>query len=121
MTLPTEKQVADILLGRGVPPLRVQGGAAGLLSDWAAFVDQVEAGYSFGLDDYRNDLDLRSLIALTGLDEAAADDDARFRNLLTRTDLEVWSSDAAGAWWTHGFPANSGSALLEDLHAEGIF
>jgi hypothetical protein len=120
MTLPTEKQVADILVSRGVPSRLVDGGAASLLAAWAAFVEQAEVGYSFGLDDYRNDLDLRSLICLTGLDAAAVNDDARFRNLLTRTDLEVWSSDAQGAWWTFGYPANSGSDLLEDLRAEGI-
>lgn len=120
MALPTDPKVAEVLLTRGASPGIVEGGASGLLSGWAAFVDQVEAGYAFGLDDYRNDLDLRTLIAITELDDAAANDDARFRSLLAQTELEVWSSDAPGAWWTCGYPANSGPALLEDLHAEGI-
>lgn len=120
MANPTENQVADLLRARGVPSRVIEAGAAGLLVGWHAFVSQAEAGYAFGLDDYRNDLDLRSLIALTGLDAAAAEDDARFRRLLTQTDLEVWSSDESHAWWTRGYPANSGPDLLADLRAAGI-
>lgn len=120
MANPTEKQVADLLRARGVPAHVNEGGATGLLTRWHTFVLQAEAGYGFGLDDYRNDLDLRSLIALTGLDAAAAEDDARFRVLLTQPHLEVWSSDAPHAWWTRGYPVNSGPDLLADLRAASI-
>ena len=116
----TEIQVADLLRARGVPSRVIEAGAAGLLERWHTFVSQAEAGYSFGLDDYRNDLDLRSLIALTQLDAAALEDDARFRRLLTQTHLEVWSSDEPQAWWTRGYPANSGPDLLADLRTAGI-
>ncbi len=43
-------------------------GGEGLVRRWRDFVAQVEKGYPLGLDDYRNDLDVRTLIAVTGLD-----------------------------------------------------
>jgi len=58
------------------------------------------------------------VIALTHLAAAALEDAARFR--LTQTHLEVWSSVEPQAWWTRGFPANSGLELLADLSTAGI-
>ncbi len=119
MTPLMEKQAAELLAARGVSARLLEGGAAGLLAEWTAFVDAVEAGYSFGLDDYRNDLDLRTLIAVAGLAELAAEDDERLRELLDG-DAAVWSSDVADAWWTRGYPRNAGPILLEDLRADGL-
>ena len=119
MTPLMAKQAADILAARGVSPRILEGGAEGLLARWTAFVSEAAAGYSFGLEDYRNDLDLRTLIAHAGLSDLAAVDDQRFRDLL-QGDAPVWSSDAPDAWWTRGYPSNSGPVLLQDLRAEGL-
>ena len=112
--------VSQFLAQRGAAPQLVAGGAPALLGRWRDFVNQVESGYALGLEDYRNDLDLRTLIALAGIAPQVAEDDARLLALLTRTDLEIWSSDAEDAWWTRGYPINAGATLIEDLQAEGI-
>lgn len=112
--------ISEFLAGRGAPEHLVKGGAEGLMSRWHDFVERAEAGYSFGLEDYRNDLDLRSLIELAGIGPAVASDDARLRKLLTHTDVELWSSDVEGAWWVRGYPRNSGALLMEDLADEDL-
>ncbi|HXJ41274.1 MAG TPA: hypothetical protein VNH18_18475 [Bryobacteraceae bacterium] len=120
MADPTDQAVATALADRGAPPHIVQGGAAGLIRRWRDFVSQVEAGYPLGLDEYRNDLDLRSLIAFVGLASRVQAEDARFRAVLVAPDTAIWSSDAPEAWWTRGYPGNSGPLLREDLQAEGL-
>ena len=54
-----------------------------MINRWKHFVDQVEKGYSMGLEDYRNDLDIRTLIAATGIEREVSTEDTRFRKLLT--------------------------------------
>jgi hypothetical protein len=98
----------------------VRGGAEGLVSLWRAFVDEVENGYPAGLDDYRNDLDVRSLIAEAGIDELVRQDDRRLRDLLTASDHRVWESEIADAFWVRGYPRNASGELLRDLRDEGI-
>jgi hypothetical protein len=107
--------IREVLVRRGCPPHVVEGGADGLIAGWRRFVSQVEAGYPMGLDEYRNDLDLRSLIEAAGLAADVADEDRRLRALLTRTGLAVWSSDSADAFWVRGYPANASGELLADL------
>jgi len=93
---------------------------AQLISRWRAFVGEAERGYPLGLDDYRNDLDLRSLIAEAGLEQSVEQDDARLRALLIRTEETLWESDSPNAFWIRGYPGNASGALLEDLRREGI-
>jgi len=112
--------ISQLLTDRGAAAHLIAGGAAGLVQRWREFVSRVESGYSLGLDDYRNDLDLRTLIAHASLAPEVAEVDAHLLALLTRTDLEIWSSDAEDAWWTRGYPSNAGPLLLEDLRAEGL-
>jgi hypothetical protein len=109
--------VRAMLRRRGVAPHVVRGGAAGLIQAWRLFVEQVEAGYALGLDDYRNDLDIRSLIAAAGLGGEVAEADARLRGMLVRTDLAIWSSNSPDAFWVRGYPANASGDLLADLGA----
>ena len=115
----TDAAVSAALAARGVPRHIVEGGADGLISRWREFIAQVGAGYALGLDDYRNDLDIRTLIELTGLGPRVVEEDARLRALLIAERTEIWSSDAPEAWWTHGYPGNAGLALRKDLLAEG--
>ena len=117
MTQPGDESVRAFLRERGAAAHVIDGGARYLIAGWRHFVHQVETGYPLGLEDYRNDLDIRSLIEQTGLAAQVADEDHRFQALLTRTDLEIWSSDVPGAYWVRGYPANASGTLLADLKA----
>jgi len=74
----TDQELADYLRENGYPEHVCRAGRAGLLARWSKFVDEVEGGYKLGLEDYRNDLDLRAVIALAGLDAEARAGDERF-------------------------------------------
>jgi len=117
---PMADPVSQFLADRGAAPHLIAGGGPGLIQRWREFVSLVESGYAFGLEDYRNDLDLRTLIAGASLGPDVAEEDARLLALLTRTDIEIWSGDAPDAWWTRGYPVNAGPLLLQDLQADGI-
>lgn len=108
------------LRDRGAAPHVVRDGAAGLIESWRSFVGQVERGYALGLEDYRNDLDVRTLIEVVGIGPEVAEEDMRLRRMLTGTDREVWSSDAPRAFWVMGYPSNAAGQLLDDLRAESL-
>jgi hypothetical protein len=118
--LPSEDEFVRKLRDRGVPDHVIQGGSKALIERWRNFVRQVENGYPLGLDDYRNDLDIRELIAFLGLDSEVAEEDERLRATLTGGDRAVWESELTGAFWVRGFPRNARGELLADLHAEGF-
>jgi len=110
-----ESEVRRILRERGVAEHVVRSGASGLVAAWRGFVERVEIGYALGIEEYRNDLDIRTLIEIAGLAAAVEREDARLRKMLTRTDVETWSSDVSGAFWVKGFPVNAAGQLLTDL------
>lgn len=116
----SDRELADYLRENGYPEHICRAGRAGLLARWNQFVNEIERGYKLGLEDYRNDLDLRAIIALAGLDAQAQADDERFRRLLTASDKRVWESSYQNAFWDYGYPANASGELLEDLKAEGL-
>lgn len=121
----TDAEIENYLRSNGYPEHIVRDGRSGLARRWREFVDEVERGYKFGLEDYRNDLDLRAIIALAGAeDEAIRELDARFQKLLTSTGVRVWESagPVAGAapFWDFGYPANAGPELMRDLRDEGL-
>ena len=120
MARPSDESVSAFLRERGAPQHLVRGGAAGLIAGWRAFVTQVERGYPLGLEDYRNDLDLRTLIELAGLGPEVAGEDERLRCMLIATDRAVWSGDAPSAFWVAGYPSNASGQLLADLKAESL-
>ena len=116
----TDPELAEYLRENGYPEHISRAGRTGLLAKWAAFVDDVERGYKLGLEDYRNDLDLRAILALAGLDAAARADDERLRRLLTATDKRVWESSPGDPFWDFGYPKNASGELLADLKAEAL-
>jgi hypothetical protein len=120
MAHPKNDAVRKILLERGAAAHVVRGGAEGLIAAWRRFVDQVEAGYPLGLDDYRNDLDVRTLIGAAGLNDEVAGEDARLRRMLVHTDVAVWSSDIPNAFWVLGYPGNASGELLSELKASAL-
>jgi len=117
----TDSQVQEYLRENGFPEHVVRDGRAGLVHRWREFVKQVEHGYRFGIEDYRNDLDVRGIIALAKADDAEVYMlDERLRALLTSTHIRVWESGPDNAFWDFGYPRNAGSDLIEDLRSEKL-
>ena len=88
---------------------------------WREFVEQVEQGYRLGLEDYRNDLDIRAIIerSQTQGDEVHALD-ARFKKMLTAKKKRVWQSGKDDPFWDFGYPKNAGKWLMKDLVQAGL-
>jgi hypothetical protein len=116
----TDDELREYLSENGYPEHVGRGGRAGLIERWRKFVADVERGYRFGLEDYRNDLDLRGVISLVGLDAEVSDADAHFEKLLTARDKRVWESSGENPFWDFGYPKNAAGELLKDLKAEGL-
>jgi hypothetical protein len=116
----TDEEMATYLRENGYPEHIVRAGRAGLIERWGKFVAEVERGYRFGLEDYRNDLDLRGIIAMLGLDAEVSALDRRFAAMLTNRDKRVWESSAQDPFWDFGYPSSTGSRFLEDIKKEGL-
>ena len=117
----TDAQVRHYLSENGYPEHVVREGRAGLVRRWREFVEQVERGYSLGIEDYRNDLDVRGILALAKADDAEVHAlDGRLRKLLTPTSVRVWESGPDHAFWDFGYPQNAGPDLIEDLRNEKL-
>ncbi len=116
----TDDQIAEYLRTNGYPDHLVRGGRTGLIERWRHFVEEVEGGYKLGLEDYRNDLDLRGIIALFGMDEEVRELDRRFEALLTNRSVRVWESSGGDPSWDFGYPQNAGEQLMEDITNEGL-
>jgi hypothetical protein len=117
----TDAEVRHYLSENGYPQHVVRDGRLGLLRQWRKFVEQVERGYSLGLEDYRNDLDVRGIIALAKADDAEVHAlDERLREVLIGTDKRIWESGPDDAFWDFGYPRNGGADLLDDLRREKL-
>jgi len=113
----TDPEITQHLRERACPEHIWRAGREGLIRRWEAFVAEVERGYPLGLDDYRNDLDTRALIAEVGLENEVRDADERFRRLLTATGTRVWESAPGNPFWDFGYPLNSSGELREELRS----
>jgi hypothetical protein len=116
----TDAEIRAYLEDNGYPRHVVAAGRAGLIRRWRQFVEEVERGYRFGLEDYRNDLDVRGILALLSLDQEVADYDARLEPLLTERDRRVWESAPGDPFWDFGYPRNASADLLRDLKSAGL-
>ena len=118
----TDQQIEDYLTENGSPPHVVRAGRAGLIKRWREFVDEVEKGYRLGLEDYRNDLDLRGILATLGLDEdpAVQEADLRLLKVLEPAPKRIWESCEGSHFWDFGYPRNATGDLLDDLKREGL-
>lgn len=117
-----EKDLKAFLSQGGYAEHIVKGGKKGLLARYEKFVAAVEAGYSMTLDDYRNDLDLRTIIHRAGLDKdkAVVALDQRLRKGMAFCENAVWSCDAnPQAFWIYGYPKKAKGDLKKDLRAGG--
>jgi hypothetical protein len=117
----TDPQIQAYLRDNGYPEHIVRDGRDGLLRRWREFVEQVEAGYRLGLEDYRNDLDNRGILRLAQAENAAvlALDD-RLKPLLVAGGKRVWESAPGDPFWDFGYPRNAGAELLDGLREEGL-
>ncbi len=117
----TDAEIQRYLDDNGYPEHIVREGRAGLIRRWRRFVEQVERGYTLGLEDYRNDLDVRAILELAGgEDEEINKLDERLRAILASTTVRVWESAAGDPFWDFGFPSNAAGQLMEDLRGEGL-
>lgn len=116
----TDEQMVAYLRQNGYPEHVVRAGRAGLIDRWRKFVESVEHGYKLGLEDYRNDLDLRGIIAMLGLDADVQELDRRFEAMLTDREKRVWETSAGEPFWDFGYPLNAQDELLDDLKKEGL-
>ena len=118
----TDAEIRQYLRDNGYPEHVAAAGKQGLIDRWTAFVKEVERGYEYGLEDYRNDLDIRGIIEIVGMetDSAIQQADARFQAMLADTDVRVWESSAGNRFWDFGYPRNKPRELLRDLKAEGL-
>lgn len=116
----TDPEIQTYLRDNGYPEHIARAGRAGLIQRWREFVRQVESGYPGGLEDYRNDLDLRAVLQLseTEDDETQALDE-RLQEMLIARDVRVWES-APSPFWDFGYPRNAGPELIADLRAENL-
>jgi hypothetical protein len=116
----TDEEMTAYLRENGYPEHVIRAGRQGLIERYAKFVAEVERGYRFGLEDYRNDLDLRGIIAMLGLDSQVADLDRRFEAMLIHRDKRVWESSATAPFWDFGYPSSTGTLFLDDIQNEGL-
>jgi hypothetical protein len=112
--------VEEYLRENGYPEHVIRDGRAGLVRKWRDFVEQVERGYPLGLEDYRNDLDVRAILAQADAeDEEVLALDERFKKLLIECDQRVWESAPGDPFWDFGYPGNAGPDLIDDLRSSG--
>jgi hypothetical protein len=117
----TEEEMVQYLEDNGYPEHVRRGGSDGLIKRYREFVEEVERGYRFGLEDYRNDLDLRGILSLVDLDAKVLELDERFNKMLTAHDKRVWETSGDNPFWDFGYPRNASGDLRADLKAEGLW
>jgi hypothetical protein len=116
-----DAEIVTYLQENGYPPHLVREGRAGLVRRWREFVEQVERGYRLGLEDYRNDLDIRGILELAdAVNDEISGLDERLRTLLLPAKRRVWESAPGNPFWDFGYPRNAGEELTADLKAEGL-
>jgi hypothetical protein len=116
----TDEEMTAYLRENGYPEHVVRAGRTGLIERWRKFVEEVESGYKLGLEDYRNDLDIRGILRMLGLDTELEDLDRRLESALTDRTQRVWESAPGDPFWDFGYPRSAGRDLLEDLKKEGL-
>jgi hypothetical protein len=114
-------RVKKFLEDNKYPAHLVEGGQDGLVQRWREFVEAVEKGYKLGIEDYRNDLDVRKILKRAKAETAEVLLlDERLKKVLKPAKKRVWESGAGKPFWDFGVPANAKGGLLKDLKDEGL-
>jgi hypothetical protein len=125
--------VRELLRERGSAAHVTEGGLPGLLESWENFVRTVEEGYTLGLDDYLNDLDVRQLLedalavatvaerkaAVSRLQRA----DEQMQAIVRPTEVCLWGDEVAeeegwtakNNWWYFSQPRHGDPEFLAEL------
>jgi hypothetical protein len=92
--------VRDFLRERGSGQPVIEAGLAGLVESWENVVNAVDEGYTLGLDDYLNDLDVRQLLE-GALAVASAAQRQTWTSRLQRADeqMQLLVKPVAGCLW----------------------
>jgi hypothetical protein len=126
-------RVAEALRARGVSERVLSGGLAGLVASWERFAKELERGYAGGLDDWRNDVDVRDILD-EALRAASADEqralrrrvrlaDTRVRKLLVPAGRCLWGAQNAlkhgwnsgRQWWYFLEPKTKNAELAREI------
>ncbi|MBI1764851.1 MAG: hypothetical protein HYR56_25860 [Acidobacteria bacterium] len=125
--------VRELLRERGSVAHVIEGGLAGLLESWETLVRTVEEGYTLGLDDYLNDLDVRQLLedalAVAAVAERKAivprlqRADEQMQAQVQPTDVCLWGDEVAeeegwtarNNWWYFSRPRHGDPDFLAEL------
>ena len=119
----SDPDLENYLRDNGYPEHIVRDGRPGLIARWRKFVEQVEKGYAFGLEDYRNDLDVRAIIELAGAvdDQVTADgcaiSGAAHRDQRARVGIRAQRSVGFSLATAS---RNAGAELIKGLREEGL-
>lgn len=116
----TDQEIRQFLEDNGYPRHVIEGGREYLLRRYRDFVDEVERGYPYGLDEYRHDLDLRGIIAALGLDDQVSNADERLAAILVPARERIWESMPGEPFWDFGYPRNARGRLLAELRSAGF-
>ncbi|MBK7645028.1 MAG: hypothetical protein IPJ19_18610 [Planctomycetes bacterium] len=127
--------VRAYLLQLGAAEHVVAGGLLGLVERWERIAQETAAGRVLDLDNWRNDLDTRQLLA-DALPHAPAPESARFHSRLAAADLElrratqplpacIWPAAVAkregwqprSNWWYFVRPTRLGPEFAAELEA----
>ena len=129
--------VRELLRARGSAVHIIEGGLPGLLESWETFVQTVEEGYTLGLDDYLNDLDVRQLLedalAVAAVNERKAITprlqraDDQMQLIVKPTEVCLWGDEVAeeegwtakNNWWYFSRPRYGDPEFLAEV-AEAV-
>ncbi len=130
---PDPDHARAFLRERGCPDHVVDGGLAGLVASWEKFAAGLADGYGMDLDEYRNDLDVRQILAeawslatvadVTELQPRLVAADAGVRAATEPSELCIWGSRNATRrrylptrnWWYYRVPKRAGDAFKTDF------
>jgi len=129
----THDAVRELLKERKAADHIVKGGLEGLVDGWETTVKTAQKGYTHGLDEWRNEVDARNILAAAmevahpaqkksmklRLDAA----DAKFWKACESCDGSVWGAaqaerekwTATKEWWYFLAPKKAGDELTSDL------
>jgi hypothetical protein len=129
--------VRELLRARGSAAHIIEGGLLGLLESWETLVRAVEEGYTLGLDDYLNDLDVRQLledalaVAIVAERKAIVPRlqraDEQMQAIVNPTEVCLWGDEVAeeedwtpkNNWWYFSRPRHGDPEFLAEL-AEAV-